>query len=432
MITSYTYDGTQVDRLASFGGKAITYDANGCVNTYDSWTYTWTKGKLTKRVRGTRISGIDTYTYTYDAYGRRTQKKYTYTPGSLTQVDYIKAETTSYTYDNSGRLVNERCVSVYNDNSAETHEFTYLYDESGIVGAMFSKNGVAATPYYYRRNLQGDVTAIYDQNGVCKAEYAYDAWGNCTVTNSGDFSIAYTNPILYRGYYYDRSTGLYYLNARYYNPQWRRFISPDSTDYIDPENVNGLNLYCYCNNDPVNYADPSGRLAVSLTVIGLIFGAVIGATVGGVAAYNIAKDNGAEGWELFGWTALGALGGGIVGGAIGAGIGALATKLTGIVGFSITKYSILPVKNITLLGHYDTYREIAKTINAGVYYILPSLYDYLKSIGQEWSNNLQYLIDANSLGTQFVISPEYVVLSTGTLWQEIQYLISNNIPWLMP
>ena len=67
------------------------------------------------------------------------------------------------------------------------------------------------------------------------------------------------NPIRYRGYYYDRETGLYYLNARYYNPQWRRFISPDSPDYLDPETPNGLNLYAYCNNDPVNYADPSGH-----------------------------------------------------------------------------------------------------------------------------------------------------------------------------
>ena len=66
------------------------------------------------------------------------------------------------------------------------------------------------------------------------------------------------NEIAGRGYYSDDETGLYYLNARYYNPQWRRFISPDDTVYLDPETVNGLNLYCYCNNDPVNHVDPSG------------------------------------------------------------------------------------------------------------------------------------------------------------------------------
>ena len=38
---------------------------------------------------------------------------------------------------------------------------------------------------------------------------------------------------------------------RYYNPQWRRFISPDDTAYLDPNAINGLNLYCYCSNNPI-------------------------------------------------------------------------------------------------------------------------------------------------------------------------------------
>ncbi len=98
------------------------------------------------------------------------------------------------------------------------------------------------------------VTAIYDINGNFKVRYLYDAWGNCTISSeTTDTALANANPIRYRGYY-DSNTGLYYLNARYYSPKWRRFISPDSTEYIDPESVNGLNLYCYCGNDP--FASP--------------------------------------------------------------------------------------------------------------------------------------------------------------------------------
>ena len=124
---------------------------------------------------------------------------------------------------------------------------------------MYSYNGATPQPYYYRRNLQGDVIAIYDANGTRTVEYAYDAFGKCTVKYSTISDLAYNNPIRYRGYYFDHETGLYYLNARYYNPQWRRFISPDDTAYLDPESVNGLNLYVYCNNDPVNNIDPSGH-----------------------------------------------------------------------------------------------------------------------------------------------------------------------------
>ena len=155
------------------------------------------------------------------------------------------------------------------------------------------------------------------------AKYLYDAWGNCTISSeTTNYAVANANPIRYRGYYYDDDTGLYYCNARYYSPKWRRFISPDDTAYLNPKSVNGLNLYCYCNNDPVNYADPSGHFLISTAVlIGAIVGAVVGATVGGVITYNVAQNQGAEGGELFWWTMAGVVGGGLVGAAIGAAIG---------------------------------------------------------------------------------------------------------------
>lgn len=64
---------------------------------------------------------------------------------------------------------------------------------------------------------------------------------------------------------------------------WGRFISPDSIEYLDPESINGLNLYCYCYNNPINYCDPSGHSAI---LIGLIIGAIVGAGLGaGIGAF---------------------------------------------------------------------------------------------------------------------------------------------------
>jgi hypothetical protein len=64
---------------------------------------------------------------------------------------------------------------------------------------------------------------------------------------------------------------MYYCKGRYYNPEWCRWISPDTFDNIDCESVNGLNLYAYCENNPIMAFDPTGSfmLGAMLVSIGL-------------------------------------------------------------------------------------------------------------------------------------------------------------------
>ena len=74
---------------------------------------------------------------------------------------------------------------------------------------------------------------------------------------------------------------MYYLQSRYYDPQTGRFINADTLDYLEPESVNGLNLYAYCLNNPISYVDPTGHSAI---LIGLIIGAIVGGVYGGLTA----------------------------------------------------------------------------------------------------------------------------------------------------
>ena len=65
------------------------------------------------------------------------------------------------------------------------------------------------------------------------------------------------NPLRYRGYVYDTETGLYYLQSRYYNPTWGRFINADGYASTG-QGIIGNNMFAYCGNNPVIRHDPTG------------------------------------------------------------------------------------------------------------------------------------------------------------------------------
>ena len=138
-------------------------------------------------------------------------------------------------------------------DGTNTTYIEYFYDNYGPYG--FSIDG---TFYYYVKNLQGDVTQIRDVNNNLTASYVYDAWGKVlSVTESNNNNIGSKNAIRYRGYYYDTESNLYYLNARYYDPQIKRFLNPDGILGANGDII-GYNMYAYCSNAPVLFNDFSG------------------------------------------------------------------------------------------------------------------------------------------------------------------------------
>ena len=157
------------------------------------------------------------------------------------------------------------------------------------------------------------------------AEYEYDAWGNVTVTNKNgttntqaDF-IGNKNPFRYRGYYYDTETGFYYLQTRYYDPETCRFINADDYELISTlsEVPGQLNLYAYCNNNPIMFTDPSGCMPNWLKwVIGGVV--ILGLGIATIATGGAAA--GAAGFivaSAFKGAVIGAVSGALVSGTIG-------------------------------------------------------------------------------------------------------------------
>jgi RHS repeat-associated protein len=146
------------------------------------------------------------------------------------------------------------------EGASGSKELHFYYDAIGRPLSFTYKEGAnAGVTYYYVLNLQGDVVAILDSTGRCVVEYVYDAWGQLIEPEEDEVSApANYNPLRYRGYVYDRETGLYYLESRYYNPEMGRFINADR--YISTgTGILGFNMFAYCNNNQTRYVDYSGE-----------------------------------------------------------------------------------------------------------------------------------------------------------------------------
>jgi RHS repeat-associated protein len=110
------------------------------------------------------------------------------------------------------------------DGNTTTQTLDFRYDENGYPYELIRTVGETTTTYYYITNLQGDVKHLVDGEGAAVASYTYDPYGDI-LTATGD--LAGINPLRYRGYYYDRESGLYYITSRYYDPEIGRFINAD-------------------------------------------------------------------------------------------------------------------------------------------------------------------------------------------------------------
>ncbi|MGG1654438.1 RHS repeat-associated core domain-containing protein, partial [Paenibacillus sp. NRS-1780] len=99
----------------------------------------------------------------------------------------------------------------------------------------------------------GDVVGLSDSSGKELNSYSYDIWG-------GPKTVKETVPnvLRYAGEYWDETTGLQYLRARWYDPGTARFMGEDTYqgEMSDPQS---LNWYAYVANNPLKYTDPSGH-----------------------------------------------------------------------------------------------------------------------------------------------------------------------------
>ena len=160
---------------------------------------------------------------------------------------YSECEARDYIYQNGSLLSTEDISNSYT-------YFNLLTLGGNLIASSRPDEENNEKWYLYNKDDQGSTTSIIGEDGSAAAVYDYDEYGNTEVISGADFD----NEIRYTGQMCDKSTGLYYYNARFYDPASGIFTSQDT---YRGENSNPLtqNLYAYCAGDPVNNIDPTGH-----------------------------------------------------------------------------------------------------------------------------------------------------------------------------
>jgi RHS repeat-associated protein len=204
-------------------------------------------------------------THRYDGLGRRIEKN-------------VNGKITRYVYDN------EDIILEYDGENRLVAE--YIHGPGIDEPLMMERDGKI---YYYIPDALGSIRALVDTKGYIRQMYEYDAFGGIKVLDEEGKEIdpedGIPNLYTFTGREFDPETGLYYYRARYYDPSLGRFLQEDPILYLQIEqelkigsksyggNFNTifnrpleiflkepqiLNLYPYCQNNPVNLVDPMG------------------------------------------------------------------------------------------------------------------------------------------------------------------------------
>jgi RHS repeat-associated protein len=220
-------------------------------------------------------------------------------------VSITSGVTQTFRYDHTGL----RAFATGGGHTRLTPDPLFAIEDGDLVLNLFDGVGVAGlrTPdghtLYLHPDHLGSLSVVTDDAGAVVDSLRYDPFGAVLARTGAGAAQA-------RGYVGgepDPFTGLLYLSARWYSPEFGVFLS---ADILVPDAYDPLSWasYAYCRNNPVTFADPSGRSLVGIVLACVAIAALIVVTI---VSYGTASGVTAVG---IGVIVAGAIAGGVVGG----------------------------------------------------------------------------------------------------------------------
>ncbi len=255
---AFLYD--ELNRLwqaqsTSYGTLSYDYDQIGNITSKEGLTYTYDQTGL--KPHAVRTTLPDGKTYNYDPNGNMLTdgtRMIVYNEDNMPKSVTAYGKTINFTYDYNGQRVKKAAPTGTNIYIGKHYECKAgICSKYIFAGGVLVANKVSSEVMYYHQDHLGSNRVITNGNGNKMEEIQYMPFG-ATSMDTGSVSMAHK----YTSQELDADTGLYYYNARYYNPVLGRFITADTIvpNFTNPQS---LNRYSYVGNNPVNYADPTGH-----------------------------------------------------------------------------------------------------------------------------------------------------------------------------
>lgn len=244
-VGSFIYGGSKPHAVTSAGGVTYTYDANGNM-----------------------ISDSSGRSITFDFFNRPIQVAKT-------------GATASFIYDSADMLVKQTLVNASTTTTtlyigelyekvttgSMTEHNHYILAEGEKVAIFTKRSDSTSNTYYMHKDHLGSTDVITDQAGGITDNLSYDPFGmrrnastwldqaglTCQVTDYG-----------YTGHLHLDDFGLIHMKSRIYDPKLGKFLSPDPV-IQNVADMQMINRYSYCTNNPLKYIDPTGNELIELT-----------------------------------------------------------------------------------------------------------------------------------------------------------------------
>ncbi|MET1255540.1 RHS repeat-associated core domain-containing protein [Aliikangiella maris] len=229
----------------------FSYDEAGRLIKDDKYRYHYDYTGRLKMIRDVDSQQI-VEAYRYDAQGKRVSL-YQAAEQSVTfnqlgpSGEILKQEKHSFDATNSQQNQPEKVVHYTPMNGSSQHSITYTYDSQ-------SNNYQVQTEWSFKDRL-GNPVLNWKEDDTLPRHTEYSPYGQQLAENSENkHSGAYG----FTGVHSDEATGLIYMQARYQNPLYGRFLTPDPAKDANPYRPHSYNLYHYTANNPINAWDPTG------------------------------------------------------------------------------------------------------------------------------------------------------------------------------